>query len=517
MSEKPHIAPLFSAEDEPCISDAQMRDYRDGKLAAAEKHHVERHLLNCELCALAHEGLVDLSPAEIAAATADLTDRAWKRVAETEQKRRRSAVWWMSSAAAILLIIVTSFFVIDSGNSDQELTAIANKMMEESDLPEGEEETFAEAAPMEELENATNSATAEPELKAMERMEDARDQSEMQEVPSLDAPSEDVTIELDLSPVKESNPFQPSPDDLEVVEEEAEEMVEVSDNWTFAGGTMGVGDAKVDAPKRDDAGDMSNKDFAADLRQSAPLPNADKSGFVLTDSVGGAGFDDFGDFDGESMAYFESDDAEMEDADEVMDGVDLGAVIATEPFVQNQSTIAANDLVESEKTIALDEVAVTSTGRRNEEGGYLFERGNRAGRSKKAKASAPSREANEQVEKEERSIDYYELGLNSFQNKDFPKSAQYMRQAAEDFPANYNAHYYAARSFIELEQYTAALYHLERILAQDNGLTQDALWLKSVVMLRQGKKAEAEQLLRQISEGGGNRAKKAEKILEEDF
>ena len=40
-----------------CVSEQTMFDYIDKKLSAKESHSVEKHLLHCELCSDALEGL----------------------------------------------------------------------------------------------------------------------------------------------------------------------------------------------------------------------------------------------------------------------------------------------------------------------------------------------------------------------------------------------------------------------------------------------------------------------------
>ena len=46
---------IYSATE--CISEQKMFDYIDNKLNAHEQHKVEKHLLDCELCSDALEGL----------------------------------------------------------------------------------------------------------------------------------------------------------------------------------------------------------------------------------------------------------------------------------------------------------------------------------------------------------------------------------------------------------------------------------------------------------------------------
>ena len=46
---------IFSKTD--CISEKMLNNYHDDKLSAKEKHSVEKHLIDCELCTDELEGL----------------------------------------------------------------------------------------------------------------------------------------------------------------------------------------------------------------------------------------------------------------------------------------------------------------------------------------------------------------------------------------------------------------------------------------------------------------------------
>ena len=112
MNENPHIDPVFSAEDEKCLTLRQMKDYQQGLVTGEEKDYVERHLLHCDLCAMAYEGIQELEEEEVAAGAAAIADAAWNRIANKEEKKRRTAYYWISAAAAVVILIVGTFLLM---------------------------------------------------------------------------------------------------------------------------------------------------------------------------------------------------------------------------------------------------------------------------------------------------------------------------------------------------------------------------------------------------------------------
>lgn len=121
---------IFSSSD--CLSEQILFDYIDGKLSPKEQHIVEKHLLDCELCSDAMEGLhllknrsrIDLINKEIN-----------KRIDGSERKifAINYAVI-MSIAAALLLLIGGIYFFnhfvsdkLEQGNEVSELKVPAEK------------------------------------------------------------------------------------------------------------------------------------------------------------------------------------------------------------------------------------------------------------------------------------------------------------------------------------------------------------------------------------------------------
>jgi len=98
--------------DTDCISEQTMFDYIDKKLSSKECHFVEKHLLHCELCSDALEGLeLTKNRNKIAEINQKINERI---VIPTDKKENRTIVFnykvIMSIAATVLLLVGAVFF-----------------------------------------------------------------------------------------------------------------------------------------------------------------------------------------------------------------------------------------------------------------------------------------------------------------------------------------------------------------------------------------------------------------------
>ncbi|GAB2944588.1 hypothetical protein GCM10027048_06780 [Hymenobacter coalescens] len=101
----PHFqAPAPAAAHLPA---AVLRQYAAGTLPAAERRRVERHTLDCALCADALDGYLAEPAATSPAALAELQQRLHARVAtEPARALRPAPAWWLAAAAAAVLLLV---------------------------------------------------------------------------------------------------------------------------------------------------------------------------------------------------------------------------------------------------------------------------------------------------------------------------------------------------------------------------------------------------------------------------
>ncbi len=107
----------------------ELRRYQAGELSNAQMHRVEKHLLNCDLCSDALEGLSQFSPEANEAAVAELKTRI-----ETKQKYSGAAVFWRVAAVILLFLISGSIYLlVDKVESD--VTPIATLKTEPEQEP----------------------------------------------------------------------------------------------------------------------------------------------------------------------------------------------------------------------------------------------------------------------------------------------------------------------------------------------------------------------------------------------
>lgn len=160
MNDKIHKALL---EDGPCLSPEELRDYHDSKLDAAAQHRVEAHVLHCDLCSEALDGLAmaGLSAEEFDADVADINDRAWKRVEALSRKPNRRPIIWMSAASLLLIGISASWFWYNSVSQNKQMDAV---FAEQFSLPPADSALLASAHVLSDSPAAFNSNLASGEV-----------------------------------------------------------------------------------------------------------------------------------------------------------------------------------------------------------------------------------------------------------------------------------------------------------------------------------------------------------------
>jgi len=107
-----HHKPLSPLVAEPHLSLDKLYQYLEGKLPAAASHQVEQHLLNCDLCADALEGLSLVTQADAEHALFDINRHVKKR--SSRQKNNpilRDIKNWGLIAAILFLLIFSAAIV----------------------------------------------------------------------------------------------------------------------------------------------------------------------------------------------------------------------------------------------------------------------------------------------------------------------------------------------------------------------------------------------------------------------
>lgn len=120
---------------DPCLTQEQMTDYIDGKLAAEAQHACEKHMLDCEMCADAIEGLslvkdraVLSSP--IKTTTSDVAEKG--KVIGLNQTRNQKT--WYAVAAVFVLVLASTFFINKMTDQDEASVTAESKVVLDSSV-----------------------------------------------------------------------------------------------------------------------------------------------------------------------------------------------------------------------------------------------------------------------------------------------------------------------------------------------------------------------------------------------
>ncbi len=479
MRKDPHIANIFSAEEEDCLQLEQMAAYQQGKLAGQEKNHVERHLLNCELCAMTFESLADHSPESIIAGAADVSDRVWDRVQQQAQRKRRWAISWIASAAAVILLVTVGYFTMRGPTATEMAHSLDVAMHETPPLPVSSPDTDASIAMLE----------------APREVVEAYDG--VQKTVSANPVEEDMLgdergVELDL----------PSP--------VAKPSVTTAKDMVKSNSSMDNQYAAKDAIKSGKDAIKGSGNSYRDIPSTAPAPISGKSDMKSIPSSG------------KSMTK-ESVKPKPANAPAKSSNQDAdfasGGITKKEDRLSPTSDDFSGEVYQEEESDGLDDeivvndVTTLANIERFENQQMSTITPERKGHSDKnakdakSKAVMPMSRASTDVavaEKAASAEQSYDQGLISYKEGKYSDAAQELRKATELTPNNLDAHIYAADAFLRITQPQAALFHIERVLAvPGNSHFEDAEWYKALahLQLKEGTKAK-KQLEKVIARDG---------------
>lgn len=108
--------------EDPCLTEAQLYGYIDGKLTPQEQHVVEKHVLDCDMCSDALDGLALVKNREKAAFVPSVTDQQPATEKETKPADEKGgriiplfgARGRYAAAAAIILLLGFAWFLRDN-------------------------------------------------------------------------------------------------------------------------------------------------------------------------------------------------------------------------------------------------------------------------------------------------------------------------------------------------------------------------------------------------------------------
>lgn len=484
MHKDPHIANIFSAEEEDCLNLEQMAAYQQGKLAGQEKHQVERHLLNCELCAMTYESLTENAPEVLAAGAAEVADRAWDRVQAREQRKRRGAIFWIASAASIVLLVTVGYLTM-RGPTDAEIARTVAEAIDNTP-----------SRPVPGLEDAAPLASAE----SLEESQVANEEASSGTITTLQS--------ADLQDKATRSENFASSKNPESFVKEGKPMPVSSGKDAIKGGAYDSPKSVVGVTGKPNSGALSaspdgivtEKKAAPAIALAQPLNNNGprkaldaESGKKEDRSVYKDSPLDEVTFDGE----YESDMAGADDGLTSVPGLANSEVaeelqITTYGSTQQKMVVEKPSKMTKQRSASMEDVTAKE-------------------KAAGSPAPAPALSRAPVVVTADRS---YDQGLISYKEGNYRDAAKDLRKATERTPNNLEAHIYAADAFLRISQPQAALFHIERILAvPGNSHIEDAEWYKALAFLQLKEVSKAKHQLEAVIARGGKYKAQAETAL----
>ncbi|HHG84566.1 MAG TPA: hypothetical protein ENJ82_07445 [Bacteroidetes bacterium] len=484
MNKNPHIKNFFSAEEEDCLSLEQMKSYQAGSLVGEEKHFAERHLLNCELCAMSFEGIAELDAAAVEAGAASISAAAWDRVAVRERRRKAGAWVWISAAASVALIIGLSFFVLRTPGQEERMKTLAEGLYEAPKTPPPAAFRLNDSADL--LVAIEKNGLRLAEAKTNEN-------SPNEEFPKIggnkykepvsalnDQVATSSIIKNDINAVGQVETKAPAPAPAPISKNELEVIPEL----TFAdeqGGRIDLLEEDMEIEEdADNMGGISDEEILFKDVSNMEITDKEQANEFLSDAK-----------------------AVKQRSNTALDGHDDFAEVMSE---KNEDRTLSSVMVKRQQGDVRKE-------RNRVKDKADHKRNNKAGKAKSVSRNAPGELGNIAVSTDS-TISLFDQGLDAYRRGRFQESADLLRKTASASPSNLEAHYYAAASFMNMDQAQAALYHLNRVLAvPGNSLYIDAEWYKALAYLKLNERKKAKALLEKIELDGGKHAAPARKAL----
>ena len=113
-------------QNTPCISSQEMLDYTQGILSTQEQHRIEKHLLECEFCSDAMEGIQLMkNPNSLLSIEEELNLEIDSMTSEEEEdsddKVKVLFPWRMAAAIALIFVSTLTLWMVIPKNTTQEL------------------------------------------------------------------------------------------------------------------------------------------------------------------------------------------------------------------------------------------------------------------------------------------------------------------------------------------------------------------------------------------------------------
>lgn len=469
MSKDPHIANIFSAaDDEDCLSLEQLSAYQEGRVQGPERNRMERHLLDCELCAMTLESIAEHGVEDIQAGAEEVTERAWSRLEQKEKRKRRGAFFWIAAAASVAILITVGFFTLGGPTAEQ----------------------FDKAS--------TTAENGTPPLPPDTGTRRGIAMKRMQTMPTETAPVEDdqamkPKAEPLPSPMGGGKGVGPSPGNA------SGSTMNHLESKTYGGDFSNPALVNVE-PFLTDAGAMESlqeEPAQPTFTNSAKAPLAQDKIQVAPSPTMAMNYPK-GDAKGGMKGGLGKGDANRKEAEKSVPAKEVQNDRAVEIAASEERSETddmdykdADDEVQTLSDVQTTDVVVVGNAAPRMDNGVeqVRDRKKVEAKPEKGKSSATSAMEGKPAP------DAYTQGMNAYQQRHYREAAANFRRATELTPNNLQAHLYAADAFLRISQPNAALYHCERILSQPgNSAVEDAEWFKALayLQLKEGRMAKAQ-------------------------
>lgn len=459
---------IFSATS--CITKEAMTKYINHQLTKAELHQVEKHLLECDLCSEAMEGMKYARNSSVLFAIDHKID---ERVAVGNSNPFFKGGWLMA-AASVIAIIFGAYFLIDLWNEEQfSQMAVNQKANEEIVTPKSEENYIKNetaepiidetiVAPIKEDINTKNQEKIVEENVLPPSVTDKKDykgtpstiiaEDEVEEEPvffadEMPAPLEEV---LDIAELENNNTLTPS--ENQNSQSASTTLPELTDDKDV--------DRKENVAKKKD---KTNRSKA--YQKSAPATSVQQDMVVAGNTITKSKTPP-------DNSYYWNNYFKLVDY-----------------TVEYQNEEDFKKAAESDATPA----------------DYV---------SKEQKAEA-EKQANLLVV-EETYMEVLDRAMTNFKNTDYKAALQDYDLILSKHPEDVNALFYGGLSAFQLKNYTKALKNFSAVLInKETTFHQEAKWHQSLTQIALGKNNEAKKNLQEIVKEKGFYAEKAAAKLKE--
>lgn len=440
-----------------CLTQEQLNDYINGQMSSAEKNRVEKHLIDCDMCADELEGLSLLKEHNYKKSVSEIENKLFDKYINQDNKKALFIKQTMFAAAGILLFLTIGYIykatMLD--NLDEQLAVNVE------DKGKVENEVQVE----------TNKPEMAPELKELETEKE-------EEIKSLEKPLLKSKTELQ-SNIKLAEPIPVAAST--VVSNEI--SADLNASYEMEAVTFDFEDEE-----EEEAEEIALFSISTDESQAA--------GFAIADD-----YTEEIDFEMEAEPAVVFEDAEL---DEAVDKDESDLTVKTDEYKLRS---------EDKSVDQLEGIAVTKE-KATPAPAAAKAKAQKKARVRKASSAKRKKEANRSTNSLALKV---ENANDLYTNGDYKKAAELFEKNVKQSPEDYSSFYYLGMSYFHLKDYTKAESNLhESLKASSPSFKDEALWHKALCLKENGKLPEYKALLTEIANSESKYKTQAKELLEKE-